>query len=66
MTTRTERAMDACDDLLDQIIEQEEIIEEQMLVIEGLQTPTRYVEFVLVCILAYIYGIFFGVYVCPK
>ncbi len=34
--------------------------------IDDLTSPRWYVEMVVVCLLSYLYGAWFGVYMCPK
>jgi hypothetical protein len=46
--------------------EQEAFIASQDEYINHLLSPQRYVELVVVILMSYLYGAWFGVYMCPK
>jgi tetrahydromethanopterin S-methyltransferase subunit B len=52
---------------LEEIIgDQEELLVEKNEYIEELTSRTWYVEVAVVCLLSYLYGVWLGVYMCPK
>ena len=69
----TEDTLEKMRDVLEQMEEQQEVMTEQETMIaerdeyiEQLTSPQRYVEMLVAILLSYMYGAWFGVYMCPK
>jgi len=58
--------VESVEELLEEVEEQETFIASQEEYINHLLSPQRYVELVVVILMAYLYGAWFGVYMCPK
>lgn len=63
---RQSELAESVEELLDEIEEQELTITHQDEYINLLLSPQRYVELLVAVLLSYMYGAWFGLYMCPK